>query len=65
MQKKAYVLLVEPKMKPKIIQIEDSEQAIKSIVGGEVDRIKIPSDDATILFQKSMRKRKRKCPIPS
>lgn len=23
-----YVLLVEPKMKPKIIQIEDSEQAI-------------------------------------
>lgn len=39
-------------MKPKIIQIEDSEQAIKSIVGGEVDRIKIPSDDVTILFQK-------------
>lgn len=48
----AYVLLVEPKMKPKIIQIEDSEQAIKDIVGGEVDRIKIPSDDVTILFQK-------------
>lgn len=50
--KKAYVLLVEPKAKPKIIQIEDSEQGIKSIVGGEVDRIKIPSDDVTILFQK-------------
>ncbi|MCM1284740.1 MAG: DUF3846 domain-containing protein [Acetobacter sp.] len=49
---KAYVLLVEPKSKPRIIQIEDDEQAIKSIVGGEIDRIKIPSDDVTILFQK-------------
>ena len=49
---KAYVLLVEPKSKPRIIQIEDDEQAIKSIVGGENDRIKIPSDDVTILFQK-------------
>lgn len=53
MQKKqAYVLLVEPKSKPRIIQIEDNEQAIKSIVGGEIDRIKIPSDNVTILFQK-------------
>lgn len=49
---KAYVLLVEPKSKPRIIQIEDDEQAIKSIVGGDIDRIKIPSDDVTILFQK-------------
>lgn len=49
---KAYVLLVEPKSKPRIIQIEDNEQAIKSIVGGDIDRIKIPSDDVTILFQK-------------
>ncbi len=53
MQKsKVYVLLVEPKMKPRIIQIEDNEQAIKDIVGGEIDRIKISSDDVTILFQK-------------
>ncbi len=53
MQKKqAYVLLVEPKMKPRIIQIEDSEQAVKEVVGGDIDRIKIPSDDVTILFQK-------------
>lgn len=53
MQKKqAYVLLVEPKSKPRIIQIEDDEQAIKSVVGGDVERIKIPSDNVTILFQK-------------
>jgi len=53
MQKKqAYVLLVEPKMKPRIIQIEDSEQAVKEVVGGDIDRIKIPSDDVTIFFQK-------------
>lgn len=35
MQKKAYVLLVEPKMKPKIIQIEDSEQA-KNLLSEEM-----------------------------
>lgn len=53
MQKsKAYVLLVEPNMKPRIIQIEDNEQAIKSVVGGDIERIKIPLDDVTILFQK-------------
>lgn len=51
-ERTAYVLLVEPKSKPRIIQIEDSEQAVKDIVGGDIDRIKIPSDDVTILFQK-------------
>ncbi len=51
-KKQVYVLLVEPKSKPRIIQIEDDEQAIKSVVGGEIDRIKIPSDNVTILFQK-------------
>lgn len=53
MQKnKAYVLLVEPKSKPRIIQFEDDEQAIKSVIGGDIEHIKIPSDDVTILFQK-------------
>lgn len=52
LKNKTYVLLVEPKSKPRIIQIEDNEQAIKSIVGGDIDRVKIPSDDVTILFQK-------------
>lgn len=53
MQKnKAYVLLVEPKMKPRIIQIEDDEQIIKTVIGGDIDRIKIPSDDVTIFFHK-------------
>lgn len=52
LKNKAYVLLVEPKMKPRIIQIENSEQAIKSVIGGDIEHIKIPSDDVTILFQK-------------
>lgn len=52
LKNKAYVLLVEAKSKPRIIQIEDDEQAIKSIVGGDIDRIKISSDDVTIFFQK-------------
>ncbi len=51
-KKQVYVLLVEPKSKPRIIQIEDDEQVIKSVVGGDIDRIKIPSDNVTILFQK-------------
>lgn len=50
---KAYVLLVEPEKKPKIIQIEDSEQAIKSIVGGEFDDIYFPDDEVTILYNKN------------
>lgn len=53
MQKnKAYVLLVEPYLKPKILHIEDSKQAIKEAVGGDFDDVYFPDDEITILYNK-------------
>lgn len=49
---KAYALLVKPNTKPSIIHIEDTEESIKSVVGGEFERIYFPNDEVSILFNK-------------
>ena len=52
MDNKVYSLIVKPKMKPHIITIEDNPEAIKRFIGGEFERVSVPSDEVTLFISK-------------
>lgn len=52
MENKFYSLIVKPNMKPHIITVEDSTEGIRRLVGGNFERIHIPSDEVTIFVSK-------------
>lgn len=52
MDDKVYSLIVKPRIKPHIITVEDNTEAIKKLIGGEFERISVPSDEVTLFVCK-------------
>lgn len=52
MNNKVYSLIVEPKMKPHIVTVEDNAEAIKRLIGGDFESVYIPSDEVTVFYSK-------------
>ena len=52
MDNKVYSLIVKPQIKPHIITVEDNTEAIKKLIGGEFERISVPSDEVTLFVCK-------------